>query len=428
MATRSPRETYVGYLRPSLPPDREFTPSTRRTPRMFRLLAPILLSPPLLFLVVASQAGCSKSEARAPEGLVVLPGSHAGASAARPNFHDFGLVEVGRRPQHVFELINTDLDPVRILRVDPSCSCSKAVVSLLEADGKETRGNPSDPDQILTIPPGRRARFTLEVDTLRVATKNADKLVSVRVQTDSLNTSFLKFEAHLIPVSPLEFVPKQADLGLCSPNSSKILDLTLIRRTTKTDGTPLEFRPLEEQLFPSGVIKVDPPVTAELYEDPSNPGSVWSLLVRLPSGTPEGRFTGHVVLETQHGPEPGGKPGPDLRLPYWGETRPPINIQPSQFYLRADSGEAPSYRVGLLSVDRAAFRIERLEFLGGGSELLEYRLEPVRPNQEGAATNWDVWLEAPEGIGEAGFGGSVRVHLTGAPVDTLDIPYVAIVS
>lgn len=371
-------------------------------------------------------AACSEAPAES-RGLVVLAGSTAGPTQPRPEFHDFGRVEAGSRPEHTFEMVNTDPDPVRILRITPSCSCSSADVALVNEDGTETPGDAGNPDQVLTVPPGGRARFHLAVDTERIINQNADKLVMVRLQTDSPNSGFVSFEAHVVSVRPFEFVPKEANLGLASPIASKTLDVRVLRRTTMTDGTVLEDRPLEEQLFPSGVVHVDPPVTAELYPDPLEPGVAWTLLVTVPSGTPQGRFAGHVVLETSYGPEPGGEAGPDLRLPVRGEVKAPIAVQPDRFYLRADGEGTPFYRVGLLSLDGKPFRIERTELIGGGREFVTFRTEAVRPDAEGRSKDWDAYLEAPEGIGEEGFGGTVRFHLTGAPVDTLDVPYVAIV-
>ena len=371
-------------------------------------------------------AACSEARPE-PRGLVILPGSTAGPTSRGPDFHDFGRVEAGSRPEHTFEMVNTDPVPVRILRIIPSCSCSVADVALVHEDGTETPGEARNPDQILTVPPGGRARFRLAVDTNRISTQNADKLVSVRLQTDSLNSAFMTFEAHVIPVRPFEFVPKRADLGLVSPIATKTVDIRVFRRTTMTDGTVLEERPLEEQLFPSGVIHADPPVTAELYPDPLEPGVAWTLLLTVPAGTSQGRFAGHVVLESHYGPEPGGERGPDLRLAVKGAVESPIAVQPDRFYLRADTKGAPFYRVGLLALDGKPFGIERTELIGDGREFLSFRTEAVRPDAEGHSKDWDAYLEAPEGIGEEGFGGTVRFHLTGAPVETLDVPYVAIV-
>ncbi len=406
----------------------ENLPRFERAHRMHRPLASlpaalwVALGPVLALLTTA----CSEAPLEA-RGLVVLAGSTAGPSSPRPEFHDFGRVDAGSRPEHTFEMVNTDPDPVRILRITPSCSCSVANVALVNEDGTETPGDAGNPDQILTVPPGGRARFHLVVDTDRIENQNADKLVTVRLQSDSPNSAFLGFEAHVVSVRPLEFVPKLADFGLVSPTASKTIDVRVLRRTTMTDGTVLEEGPLEELLFPSGVLHADPPVVAELYPDPLEPGTAWTLLVTVPAGTPKGRFTGHVVLESGYGPEPGGKPGPDLRLVVKGEVKAPIAVQPDRFYLRADTGSVPFYRVGLLALDGRPFRIERTELIGGGREFVSFRTEAVRPDAEGRSKDWDAYLEAPEGIGEEGFGGTVRFHLTGAPVDTLDVPYVAIV-
>ena len=371
---------------------------------------------------------CAPGAPSDPQGLVVVSGGDPGASRPRPNFHDFGAVPVGERVEHVFELLNTDPEPVDVLRVSPTCSCASATIEALLPDGRRVQGDPLDPERVLRVPAGARVAVTFAVDASRVAIKNQDKLVAIRLVTDSPNAAFVQIEAHLISISPFELVPDNVEFGFVSTTTGDARQVDLVRISTTTDGSPLDERPVEAQLHPTGEVLVDEPVRAQLFADPESPLHTWKLVVEVPAGTPRGRYQGTVTIPTRQGLEPGGAAGPALRLPYSARVEGDLLLEPNQFLLRpGPRGDVSPRSVVVTALDRSAFRITAAELDGDGRERLRLEYEPLAADSDGRSHRWRVELSAPEGLGGSGFGGSLRLLLDGAPLETLDVPYVGIV-
>jgi hypothetical protein len=257
--------------------------------------------------------------------------------------------------------------------------------------------------------------------------RNADKLVAVRLVTDSPNAAFVQLEAHLISVSPFEFVPKSLDFGHVSARRGDAQRAQLLRTATLPDGTLLDSRPLSEQFLPSGEAFADEPLIAHLYPDPELSLSAWQVVLEIPAGVPQGNYAGKLRIPTRRGGESGAPAGPVLELPYSARVQGDMLVEPNQIVLRPDDrGRVEPRFVTVSALDRSAFRIERTEFLGEGRNLLKLATEPLSPDEEGRSRRWRIELAAPEGLGDVGFGGTLRLHLDGAAEEVLDVPYVGI--
>ncbi|MHC4379261.1 MAG: DUF1573 domain-containing protein, partial [Planctomycetota bacterium] len=142
--------------------------------------------------LLALQA-CSGAEA-AEAGLIVRPDPEQvvpEGGQPRPNFHDFGDVAFGTTFEHTFVLDNRDAGPVRVLRALPSCSCTVPGLVAFDAAGERIEASPEDPEALIRVPEEGRLELTLRITTHTLREANIDKLVTVRLQTDSSATPFL---------------------------------------------------------------------------------------------------------------------------------------------------------------------------------------------------------------------------------------------
>ncbi|NOT30079.1 MAG: DUF1573 domain-containing protein, partial [Planctomycetes bacterium] len=246
-----------------------------------------LLPLPLALASLLASAGCGSEPGAAPpdgQGLVILPydGPLARGVATRdqrPYFHDFGRVPDGDTVTRVFRLRNDDPRDVSITRVDPGCGCTVAALRAVRADGRIEKGLPivSKAEKLVTIAPGEHAELEVRVATRDLSTKNADKLITLRVLTDSPNGYFLTFEVHVLAEQPFAVVPGRLMLGPIPENGGGEGKVEIVR------AGGFQFRPTQLLELPAGV-------SAELSSEMRSLVEVWVLRARLEPPLARGPF------------------------------------------------------------------------------------------------------------------------------------------
>lgn len=374
-----------------------------------------------LTLSALTLAGCGPA-APLPNGLVVLPGSTPGAPPGqapveRPYFHDFGTVSLGARVEHDFLLVNTDPEPVTLKRLVPSCDCTVPTVEIFDRRGRSLGlGDFTRAEGIAIVPPGGRLRIGLRVETHAVQITNADKLVQVRLHTDSKMNPWVTLEAHLIVAQALLATPARLELGVVPRSAGAVREVTVRINQALPDGS----RP-DQGL--TGEVLAAAPLSAQVSPHPMLPGEAWLVLVDLPAGLPLGPIQAEVQLATA---DAAGQPGAPVRIPVLAQVGPDFAADPPRAFLapRGD-GTSASARLTLLSrLPNTPFRIERYEVQAVVPGDVALEAQPNGPlDEQGCAKSWQLSLLARWEAGARAPAGTLTVILDGPQPAQVEIPY-----
>ena len=219
-------------------------------------------------LALSAAAGCTRSPSSpgAGEGLTAVHSvefSHPETddheheegedphTFQRVGFHEFGEVHVGEVVRHVFELENTDPVPVVIQEMLTSCGCSTPNVWYTDpVTGEDVYGRPHNTGQILAVPPGATAHLEVEIDSSRVTKKNTDRLVSIRLTTDSKNAPYKTLECHIVVVQPFRLTPEKLDLGTVASSAGGSASVEIFRDVANA-GDLVGLEPLPDGVWPT---------------------------------------------------------------------------------------------------------------------------------------------------------------------------------
>lgn len=356
-----------------------------------RLVLPAKASRPwrlsLLPFVFCALPACSPTEA--PEfGLIVRPDPLEVVPEGRqprPNFHDFGDVAFGTTFEHTFVLDNGDAGPVHVLRALPSCSCTVPGLVAFDAAGGRIAATPEDPEALIRVPEDGRLELTLRITTHTLRETNIDKLVTVRLQTDSSSTPFLTLEAHFRVPTDFRIAPEVADFKSVPRSKGKSMQVEFIpTEHGQLDIAGLEFAPEE--------------LTVEVFPNEIVGGGATSVLLHLDADLPPGPLRGTIKLKTRR---IDGEAGPLLDLPYQALIRPDLYFEPPQVLLMPQAerpGLGQTIAIGTHR-ERHAFRIDAVSAEGEHAAGFEIDVEPVGTVfQSGAAGRWYVHVHWPAGL------------------------------
>ena len=367
----------------------------------------LALAPLVRALFLALPLGLLAGCAPEPGGLVVVGEVQ---DPARPYYHDFGEVAPGTPLEKVFTLENREGRPVRVLKVDTSCACTVPSLRAVSREGgveRVVKGDPFDPVTKLVIPPGAVAEVTLRVDAEAVRKPNVDKLVTVRVTTDSPRTPYLGFEAHLVVIEHFQVTPSTVDFGRVPTSTGAVVELGVV----PLDGSERRLGAVLAQ--PEGVQATVAPHPAALDRG-------WLVDVRLDAGRAPGVVKGELELEVL---DVDGSPAAPLEIPVRGLVVPDIGLSPPMFSLRAE-GDEIAHEIVVRSWDgRRRFLVEEVRVLGEWAGLLEASATPELPDASGRSPRWTVRLVgAPvDAAGELP-SGSVVVTLDDDEQPRLEVP------
>lgn len=345
------------------------------------------------------------------EGLVIVRGGSPAdpeveGSLPRPNFHDFGAVPWGEVVEHTFELRNTDPVSVVLMRATPSCNCTIPRLVSVAPDGAETLADSSDPEGLLRIPPGGTLRVDLRVDTKAVLQPNRDKLVSVRLVTDSPSSAYITLEIHLVATRDLTVFPTVADLKNVATSVGGSVDVTISTAGEET------LRPTEVLQSPAGfAVSMGPDPRSDVH---------WIVTTRLDPGAPEGFAGGTITIGTV---DLEGEAGPPLQFPTRALVVPDVQVSPPGVSLRP-SGAGLAHQVRVLShLPGHRFRIDRVEIQPDDLPGLETVAVPRGAGD--SASSWDIQVTVAEPDPLRRYEGTLIVHLDDPQYPRLEVPLVS---
>ncbi|MEO0650180.1 MAG: DUF1573 domain-containing protein [Planctomycetota bacterium] len=296
---------------------------------------------------------------------------------ARPHYHDFGEVAPGATLEKVFAFENREGRPVRVLKVDSSCICTVPSLRAVVREGGEERvikGDPYNPVEKLIVPAGAVAEITLRVDPSAVREPNVDKLVTIRVTTDSPSSAYLKMEAHLVVREYFQIAPETADFGRVATSEGGVLELGIVNYddSGRTVGEILE-QPENVQ--------------ATVLPHPTSLEPAWLVDVRIPAGLDPGVVRGDLRIGTRL---PNGSEGTPLTVPVRALVVPDIATSSPQIGLRPVDGGVGHELEVFARDSRRTFRIVEGRVTGEMAGHLDVTIEAQEPDADGAARRWAV--------------------------------------
>lgn len=330
-------------------------------------------------------------------GIVIL-----GANPQRPNYWDFDSVPYGERPRHVFKLKNLDSTTVTLRNMQPSCGC---VLPTLRSEGQPVvRGLLAEDGPPFRLAPGAEAELEIAVDTTLVERMNLDKLVYVRLVSDSPNTPFFTVEAHLKVTRDFLCVPGLIDLGEIPQGYGK-----------RASGSVLTDSPLSKAQI-LGIERVEGPFQASVDETEVAGRRTWMVVVDAKEDVPFGLARGKVVLKTSG--SDGSGSGRPFEVPVSGQVVPRIVARPAQLRLSLVKDTATLAVECLIPGEKVEIR--RLRFEGAGPELVG-EFAPQEPDGQRAA-RWQVVLRLTEKGAGGGFTRTAVLELDDPGIPELRVP------
>ncbi len=368
-----------------------------------------------LALVLALASACGGGDGAGPAqaagggGLVLRPEDPADP---RPYFHDFGRVEDGLAVRHVFRLENTDPRPVAIKKVTPGCGCTVPALRSVAPDGALTPGRlaSSRAEELLVVPPGHFAEIELKIDTGELATKNADKLITIAVTTDSPNGYYLNLELHLYVEKALVVVPPAIELGSIPASAGGSKSVDIVRAPGATQRV-------------KEIASVTPGVHAELVEEERFGVPVWVLRAGFEPPLALGPQRAEVVLATESAE---GEPGKPLTVKLSAQAVEDLTSDPERLVFAAPRGEAFEARAVLSSLlSGHRLRVLGLDLPPEHRELLRAAAEPLDLDDEGKSERWSIVLTTePPLAQQAMLTGTLAIRLDDPQHPRFELPYV----
>jgi len=330
-------------------------------------------------------------------GLVILD-----PNPQRPNYWDFDLVPYGEQPKHVFKLKNLDDATVTLHNMQPSCGC---VVPTLTSPGQPlVRGLLAEDAPPFRLAPGAEAALEIAIDTTQVERMNLDKLVYVRIVSDSPSTPFFTVEAHL----------KVTREFLCSPG---LIDLGEVPQSygKRASGTVMTDLPTSQATI-LGVARVEGPfkVTVDATEIAGR--RAWTLVVDAQEDVPLGIARGKVVLATSGADGTGS--GPPFEVALNAQVLPRIVARPAQVRLSLVKDSVSVAVECLVPGEKVA--IKQVRFEGAGADFVG-ELYPENP-EEGRAVKWKVVLRLTAKGATGGFTRTAVIELDDPKIPELRVP------
>lgn len=391
-------------------------PSSCSSPRPRGEFHRFLSALPALVLVLAA-CGKTAEPTSDGQGLVIQPyeGPLArGVEKRDPRlfFHDFGRVPNGDTVTRVFELWNTDPRAVAITRVDPGCGCTVASVRALRADGTVEQGLPitSKAPQLLTIGPGERAEVEVRIATRDLQTKNTDKLIAVRILTDSPNAYFLTLELHVLVEQPFYVVPGAIALGRIPENGGG---------EGKVEIVPAGgFGYLLKEVLPPGE-----GVHAVLTDEVRNGAPVWTLRAGFTPPLARGPLNASVRIATE---ESAGVPGREIEVPLTATVVADLDADPERLVFAVPRDAAARGSCELYSrLAGQRLRVLGVELPEAQRDYLSARYEPVEPDDDGTSLRWRITLETVPPLPELPMiAGALRIQLADPQYPSHALEYV----
>lgn len=331
-------------------------------------------SAPAFALSLATLAcgfACSEPPPKESKGLVIQS-----ADAERPYFHDFGVIQDGTRPSHTFQIKNTEVNPVTLHDVLPSCSCVVPAVRSISPTGAITKGSTRSAGPVSVVPPGGLLEIEVLLDTQHIRRKNADRLSTIRLRTDSRITPFLTLELHVIVEQLIQATPWEINLGEIPTSAGGTMHTTVVATS------PV----LEVDLTDSQVISGEGLETTLQIEEQLG-RKVWRVNAELSPGLKVGPWNGAIKVEISAPTQ--DPPTRELIVPVRARIVEDIILRPRRAFLTPANTAGAEFTVqALIPGERVTVTSASLSDCPEG--LFSATATPIRPDADGRSDRWKI--------------------------------------
>lgn len=374
----------------------------------------LLIALALLPLVNAGCGGSGEHEGgdqhvhgQDDSGFVFLDPQHP----SHPNWVDFGDLELGETRVAVVKLRNVEKVPIVVENLQSGCSCTIPEVFYVDAAGTRVTGNARSNQRVIEVPPQAVLEVHLKVDSKLSPAVNKDKLVIVRMTTDSDVDPYVSIEARMKVVSAFQAAPAEIDVRRIGTNAGGVAG---------TEIAPIGHsgRRLVDVLeAPAGV-------TATLSPSSRQGIDTWDLYVKVEAPVPPGSREQVVRLRTT-GPGGEGEGAPfDIKV-RWTATDD-VEVVPNRLVFLRDSG------TGIESAQSELFarmpgqklRITGHRIQGENTQFTTISYEAQTPDDQGRSARWLIRVDPTAELGDRAIQGLLVLETDDSQFPTIEVPLV----
>lgn len=330
--------------------------------------------------------------------------------AAHPNWLDMGDIPLGEVREATVRFKNVEGRPIRIEQVQAGCSCTGPKLSAVLPSGERIVGDMRSRELILTVPPEAVVELELRVDSAQAPVKNKDKIVLVRLTTDSPTTPYLTIEARMRIHAPLQPIPPDIHIERVGVNAGG---------EGHTDVTPM---------LPSGELVLDvleAPQGVSVRIEPRELAGVpiWRLSARVEAPTRLGYQEHWIKLRTS-GPGGEGEGRPlSVKLRWTGA--PDVEIAPARLLFLRSGPEGQERALGELVTHMPGHRLKVVahSLAGPDAAKVSASIAPLAPDETGRAARWSIALDPLAPLSGA-LNGVLVLELDDPQYPRLEVPFV----
>jgi hypothetical protein len=317
-------------------------------------------------------SACSDEVPKVSEGLVIQsPGSE------RPYFHDFGVIQDGTRPTHTFRLLNTEETPVTLIDLLPSCSCAVPAIRSVSASGVITRGSTRNVGPACIVPPGGILEIEVAMDTQHIRRKNADRLSTIRLRTNSAVTPFHTLELHVIVEQLVQATPWEINLGEI-PTSAGGTRHTIVVPSSLT---------IEVEVTSTRVISGEG-LNASFQEEEELLGrKSWRVNAELSPGLKLGPWNGSIAISISAPTK--DPPTRELVVPIRARVVEDVTLRPRRAFLMQSNTAGVEFTVQAL-IPGARVTVTSAKLSECPEGIFSTSVTPVRPDAKGRSEKWNI--------------------------------------
>ena len=363
-----------------------------------------LLALPLTGLVLGA---CHDSGGTAQVGGLLLLEPE---DKSKPLWVEIGEIQLGDVRDKVVRLFNNEDRPLVIQQIQAGCSCTSVNVSYVDEHGAKVVGDVRSSTQVLTLPKGAIADLALHVDSRNAPTKNKDKVVVVRIVTDSATEPYFSFDAHMRVNAAFQAVPPAIDLQRIAANSGG---------EGSTELAMIDVR--GERLV--DVLEAPPGVEATLTLGQRAGAEVWTLSAHVKPPLALGYFDKPIRLRTtgQNGVGEGHPFEVPLRFYAVGD----VDVMPAKLLLAHPAPGAPERGECdvFMRLPGARVRVVGHSFVGEHGEQLHVEITAVTPDTQGRSAHWHIAVTPQGELGREALSGTLVLETDDAQFPRIEVPW-----
>jgi hypothetical protein len=367
--------------------------------RIALLFAPLLAGPML--------GACHDSSATEQVGGLLLLDPE---DPSRPLWVDMGEIPLGEVRDKVVKLANHEGRPLLIQQIQAGCSCTSVNLSYVDEHGAKVAGDSRSTTEVLTLPKDAVAELVLHVDSRNAPTKNKDKVVVVRIVSDSATDPYFSFDTHMRVNVAFQAVPPAIDLQRVAADSGGEGSTSLAMIDTRG-----------ERLV--DVLDAPPGVEAKLTLGYRGGGEVWTLFVQVKPPLALGYFDKPIRLRTT-GPDGKGEGHPfDVPLRYFGVAD--VDVMPAKLLLIRSAPGAPERGETdvFVRLPGARLRIVGHSFVGEHGDKLQVEITAVTPDTQGRSAHWHIALTPQGELGADVISGTLVLETDDTQFPRIEVPW-----